>query len=323
MNATNGHGGPDAGAAVAVARPVVLVRYRPGVTGETARTVHMIPLPTDERVGVVGALCGAALMVHDIEIVTLGESMPCTMCVVTQALGTVPTGEPGADAAGLAAGGVAYQGWGWPVTLHRDQVQLNLHRGVSARAIPLPLATEATEILTRRRCTPPVLAHPYAPDHHIVLTGERYGAPLPCPGPTRCTRSTASYCCPPPSPHAGRSPGYSPRRRTHSSCAARSISWGHCAPRYATPQPSELKAHAADSESDEFSGSAHLRASRRMIRWPPVSPILSRVPDVLNQPVQYGLTLNQVGCDVLRADVLQFLGARLPGCYSDHPHTGG
>jgi hypothetical protein len=175
------HGGPGAGAAVAVARPVVLVRYRPGVIGETARTVHVVPLPTDERVSVVGALCGAALMVHDIELVTPREGMPCTLCVLTQALGTVPPGESGADAAGLAAGGAAYQGWGWPVTLHRDQVRLSLHCDVSAWALPVPLGTEVTEILTRRRCAPPVLAHPYAPEHHIVLTGERYGVPLPWP----------------------------------------------------------------------------------------------------------------------------------------------
>jgi hypothetical protein len=31
--------------AVTDARPVTLVRYRPGVVGETARTVHLIPLP--------------------------------------------------------------------------------------------------------------------------------------------------------------------------------------------------------------------------------------------------------------------------------------
>jgi hypothetical protein len=29
--------------------------------------------------------------------------------------------------------------------------------------------------------TPPALAHPYLPDHHIVLTGEKYGLPLPWP----------------------------------------------------------------------------------------------------------------------------------------------
>jgi hypothetical protein len=58
---------------------------------------------------------------------------------------------------------------------------LSLHRDVSARAIPVPLATKVTETLNRRRCAPPVLAHPYAPDHRIVLTGERYGVPLPWP----------------------------------------------------------------------------------------------------------------------------------------------
>jgi hypothetical protein len=178
VSSANGHAGPGAGASVAVARPVVLVRYRLEVTGETARTVHVVPLHTDERAGVVGALCGAVLMVHDIEIVTLGQGMPCTLCVLTQALGTVPPGESDADAAGLAAGGITYQGWGWPVTLYRDQVRLSLHRDVSARAIPVPLGTE---ILTRRRCAPPVLAHPYAPDHRIVLTGERSGVPLPWP----------------------------------------------------------------------------------------------------------------------------------------------
>jgi hypothetical protein len=110
--------------------------------------------------------------------------MPCTVCLATQVLGTSPAGEPGegdADGAGLAAGRLAYQGWDWPVILYRDQVRLSLHHHVSALAIPVPLGTEVTEILTRRRCAPPVLAHPYAPDHRIVLTGERYGVPLPWP----------------------------------------------------------------------------------------------------------------------------------------------
>ena len=33
----------------------------------------------------------------------------------------------------------------------------------------------------RLRMAPAVLAHPYAPDHHMVLTGERFGSPLPWP----------------------------------------------------------------------------------------------------------------------------------------------
>ncbi len=149
--------------------------------------MHVVLLPTDGQAGAVGSVCGAALMLDDTETVGPGEGMPCTVCLLTQVLGTSPAGEPGAgdpgsaDAVALAAGGACYQQWGWPVTLHRDQVQLNLHREVSALAIRVPLCTEVTEILTRRRCAPPVLAHPYIPDYRIVLTGERYGVLLPWP----------------------------------------------------------------------------------------------------------------------------------------------
>jgi hypothetical protein len=199
VSASNGHGGPGAGAAAA--QPIMLVRYRPGVVGETARTVHIVPLPTDGQAGVVGAVCGAALMLDDIETVNPGEGMPCTLCVITYVMGTdligePPAGSPGsADAAGLAAGGARYQEWGWPVTRHRDQVRLNLHRDVSAQAIPVPLCTEITEILTQRRCTPAVLAHPYTPDHHIMLTGERYGVTLPWPAQVH--RVTGALLLPP------------------------------------------------------------------------------------------------------------------------------
>jgi hypothetical protein len=171
---------------VVAARPVMLVRYRPGVTGETARTVHVVPLPTDERAGVVGALCGAVLMLHDMQILTPGEGMPCTLCVLTLVTSTPTIGKPPTDSsnnagAGLAAGGIAYQRWGWPVTLHGDQVRLNLYSDVSALTMPVPLCTEVTQILTDRGCAPPVLAQPSTPEHHIILTGERYGVPLPWP----------------------------------------------------------------------------------------------------------------------------------------------
>lgn len=68
---------------MAAARPVVLVRYRSGVTGETARVVHVVPLPTDEQAGTVGAMCGAVLALKDIETVTPGVGMPCLVCVVS------------------------------------------------------------------------------------------------------------------------------------------------------------------------------------------------------------------------------------------------
>jgi hypothetical protein len=199
VNAGDGQGGR--GAAAAAARSVVLVRYRPGVVGETARTVHLVPLPPDERAGAVGAWCGAALMLHDIETVTPGEGMPCTVCVITHATSTTPTGEPSTEGpdtvgvAGLAAGGVCYQEWGWPVTLHRDRVRLSLHHDVSALAIPVQLCTEVTGVLTRRRCMPPVMVHPDMPGHRIVLTGERYGVRLPWPAGVR--RITGVLLLPP------------------------------------------------------------------------------------------------------------------------------
>jgi hypothetical protein len=185
VSGANGHGVPSAGAVAA--RPVVLVRYRPGVTGQTARVVHVVPLPTDDLAGAVGALCGAVLALENIETVTPGVGMPCTMCVASHVTNTAPSGEPSAvragsaGVAGLAAGGAHYQGWGWPVVLHRDQVRLSLYRDVSALAIPIPLCTEVIEIITQRRCAPAVLGHPYTPDHHIILTGEKYGVTLPWP----------------------------------------------------------------------------------------------------------------------------------------------
>ncbi|HEY6422970.1 MAG TPA: hypothetical protein VIY28_06920 [Pseudonocardiaceae bacterium] len=44
MNAINGQGESGAGAVVAAARPVALVRYRSGVIGESGRIVHVVPL---------------------------------------------------------------------------------------------------------------------------------------------------------------------------------------------------------------------------------------------------------------------------------------
>jgi hypothetical protein len=54
------HGESGVGVEIAPVEPVMLVRYRAGVTGQTARTVHLVALR--ERVaGAVGTLCGAFL----------------------------------------------------------------------------------------------------------------------------------------------------------------------------------------------------------------------------------------------------------------------
>ena len=97
------------------AGPIMLVRYRPGVAGEAARVVHVVPLPTDAQAGAVGALCGAALMVHDMETVTPGQGMPCTVCALSHVTGTAPAEELRSDDPGAEAGGACYQQWGWPV----------------------------------------------------------------------------------------------------------------------------------------------------------------------------------------------------------------
>jgi hypothetical protein len=179
---------------------VVLVRYRPGVTGQTARTVHVIPLPTDKQVGAVSAWCGVLLRLHDIETVTLGEGMPCTVCVVNHITGTTPVVEPDAsnpDSADATSpiGGATYQAWGWPVTCYRHQVRLSLTNDTVALVIPALLAAEVTAILVARRCPPPVLVHPEAPEHRIVLAGERYGVALPWP--PGVARGTGALLLPP------------------------------------------------------------------------------------------------------------------------------
>jgi hypothetical protein len=80
-----------------------------------------------------------------------------------------------------AVAGAAYHAWGWPVMQRGDLIQLSLDGDAGAVAIPIPLSAAVTQLLTTRRCNPAVLAHPYAPEHHIVLTGEGFGAPLPWP----------------------------------------------------------------------------------------------------------------------------------------------
>jgi hypothetical protein len=166
-------------------QPVMLVRYRSGVAGQTARAVHLVPMPDGAVAGTVGTLCGALLGLEEIETVNFGQGLPCTMCVLHQVSVTAPVVEPPVDSpdsegAGLI-NGVAYQAWGWPVIQHRDQTRLRLDCNVSAIAIPILLSTELTQILIERHCDPAVLAHPYTPEHHLILTGERFGTPLPWP----------------------------------------------------------------------------------------------------------------------------------------------
>jgi hypothetical protein len=107
---------------------VMLVRYRPGVAGQTARELHLIPTPDGRVAGPTGTLCGALLSLEKIETLSSGQGMPCMMCAVHQASVTAPVvespaGSPDNEGTGLINGAV-YQAWGWPVIQHRDQIRL-------------------------------------------------------------------------------------------------------------------------------------------------------------------------------------------------------
>lgn len=206
MSAASGHltGGP---AVVARARPVALLRYRPGVVGESSRMVHVVPLPLVGEAGVAGvALCGALLCPDEVETVRPGHGMPCSLCLISHiGAGTSPTPADtpattdsseviSSDTRPLAAA-IGYRVWGWPVVLRGDQLWLNLEPDTVALIIPLPLAEQVIAILNQRRCPPLVLVHPDTPEHRVLLAGERYGVALPWPPGVH--RSTGTVPLPP------------------------------------------------------------------------------------------------------------------------------
>ncbi|MGH3798465.1 MAG: hypothetical protein ACRDSP_26780 [Pseudonocardiaceae bacterium] len=196
MTATNGHNaGHGTGPAVVTeARPIVLLRYRPGMAPESARVVHLVPLPP-EGTGAVSALCGALIRPEEYETVTPGYGMPCSGCVISHVQRsdpapldtpemtpvTGPAPDPTSPDTGPRAAMLGYRAWGWPVTLHGDHVWLSVDGDVVALLLPSLLAAEVTAILARRHCAPAVLAHPYAPQHRVLLCGERFGTALPWP----------------------------------------------------------------------------------------------------------------------------------------------
>lgn len=184
-NKTDRRGKPGAGAAMLADPPILLVRHRTGMIGQASRTVHLVPMPANYEMGVIAALCGDLLCHEDMEAVEPGQGVPCQVCLMNQASamtdGAMTDGAVPAQARAGLPDGPAYQAWGWPVFSHRGLIQLRLDCDASAIAIPIPLSAEVTQVLTARHCAPAVLAHPYAPEHHMVLTGERFGAALPWP----------------------------------------------------------------------------------------------------------------------------------------------
>lgn len=196
MSDTYRPGESGAGAAVMADQSMMLVRYRAGVTGQTARTVHLVSLRDRCEAGVVGTLCGSLMSLEVIETVAPGRGMPCSACVIQHVSAMTSAAEQrpiqvgssfmdGPDPRGSGGAGqldlATYQAWGWPVTQCGDQIRLSLECEASAIAIPIRLSTELIQILAARHCAPAVLSHPDVPEHHIVFAGERYGVTLPWP----------------------------------------------------------------------------------------------------------------------------------------------
>ncbi len=202
MSAINGHS-TRSRVVLAAARPVMLLRYRPGVARQTARIVHVVPLPSGSEAGAVGiALCGALLRPDMVETVTPGHGVLCSRCVINHATTTPadtsatapPTDAISSDTRPLAAA-VCYRMWGWPVTQRGDQVWLDLQPDTVALIIPAPLAEQVTTILRQRRSPPLVLIHPDTPEHRVLLAEERYGVALPWPPGVH--RTTGIFPLPP------------------------------------------------------------------------------------------------------------------------------
>ncbi|MGH3913397.1 MAG: hypothetical protein ACRDTC_08305 [Pseudonocardiaceae bacterium] len=82
---------------------------------------------------------------------------------------------------GLLAAAAGYRLWGWPVALRRDQILLDLDGDTVALIIPVLLAAEVVVILAQRCCPMPVLAHPCAPEHRILLVAQRFEVALSWP----------------------------------------------------------------------------------------------------------------------------------------------
>ena len=113
--------------------------------------------------------------------------------------------------ANVARAAGTYQIWGWPVTLNhdRDQVSLDLQSDMVGLIIPTLLATEVTATLSTRRSLPPVVVHPCAPTHRMLVCSEPFPVALPWPPgimrvnaplllpPTRTSRGPLAWGAPP------------------------------------------------------------------------------------------------------------------------------
>jgi hypothetical protein len=63
--------------------PVLLVRKRAGVVGETQRTCHLVPMPEDDGRTPLAltAYCGELIHRGEAELLTQPSGMPCVGCL--------------------------------------------------------------------------------------------------------------------------------------------------------------------------------------------------------------------------------------------------
>ncbi|HEY6422315.1 MAG TPA: hypothetical protein VIY28_03520 [Pseudonocardiaceae bacterium] len=75
----------------------------------------------------------------------------------------------------------AYRKLGWPVRQQGGQLVLPLGKCATAQIVPADLAEPITQMLIALARPVPVLLHPDAPGHWVLIAGEPYGVPLPWP----------------------------------------------------------------------------------------------------------------------------------------------
>lgn len=74
--------------------PVLLVRLRRGVVGETQRTCHLVPTPPDDTVPPsLVAYCGLVIQPGTAELLSAPDGMPCVGCLFRTPLPLAPVKE--------------------------------------------------------------------------------------------------------------------------------------------------------------------------------------------------------------------------------------
>jgi hypothetical protein len=63
-------------------RPLLLVRFKPGVVGETKRVCHLVPTPEGDMVpDMLIAFCGTEIRPGEADLLPRIMGMPCESCL--------------------------------------------------------------------------------------------------------------------------------------------------------------------------------------------------------------------------------------------------